>query len=236
MRLAFWLVTTTIKSLTQILCRIDAGALERVPKKGPLILVANHVNFLEAPVMYTQLLPRPVTGFVKAQTYDNPFLGALFTLWGGIPLQRDEVDRSALREGLRALERGWILAIAPEGTRSGSGRLAQGHPGVVTMAVQSGAPLLPVAYYGGERIHQNYRRLRRTDFHVRVGRVFQVDTQGKRLTREQRLAITDEIMYQLAGLLPAEYRGVYTNLDVATTEHLRFLSPSGDPLAAPYRA
>jgi len=226
MTIAYKVVTTTIKGLTQILCRIDAEAIEQIPDKGPLILVGNHVNFLEAPVMYTQLQPRPLTGFVKAETFNNPFLGTLFTLWGGIPLQRGEVDRSALREGLTALERGFILAIAPEGTRSGTGCLARGNPGVVTMALQSGAPLLPVAYYGGEKIHHNYRRLRRTDFHVRVGQLFYVDVQGTRMSRELRLKITDEIMFQLAALLPEQYRGVYANLEKATSEYLRFLPPS----------
>jgi len=219
MRLAFRVVTTTIKGLTKILCRIDADCLEQVPAEGPLILVGNHVNFLEAPVMYTQLQPRPVTGFVKAETWNNPFLGTLFTLWGGIPLQRGEVDRSALREGLRALEKGYILAIAPEGTRSGTGHLARGHPGVVTMAIQSGAPLLPVIYYGGEKFFPNLSRLRRTDFHVRIGQPFYVDTQGARMTRELREVITDEIMYQLAALLPEDYRGIYAE---AAITHERF--------------
>jgi len=131
MTLAFRVVTTTIKGLTRIMCRIDAESLARVPDKGPLILVANHINFLDAPVMYTHLQPRHMTGFAKSETWDNPLLGPLFDLWGVIPIQRGEADRSALRAGLNALEKGCILAITPEGTRSGDGRLAQGHPGMV---------------------------------------------------------------------------------------------------------
>ncbi len=59
-----------------------------VPAQGPLMLVANHVNFLDAPVMYTHLQPRPLTAFVKAETWDNPVMGLLFNIWGGIPIRR----------------------------------------------------------------------------------------------------------------------------------------------------
>ncbi|MFC1879789.1 1-acyl-sn-glycerol-3-phosphate acyltransferase, partial [Chloroflexota bacterium] len=67
MSLAFWTVTNTIKGLTRILCRVEGQALEQVPSEGPLILVSNHINFLDAPLVYTHLQPRPLTGFVKAE-------------------------------------------------------------------------------------------------------------------------------------------------------------------------
>ena len=58
--------------------------------------------------------------------------------------------------------------IAPEGTRSGNGRLQRGLPGAVLLAMRSGAPLLPMAYYGGEKFRDNLRNLRRTDFHIQI--------------------------------------------------------------------
>ena len=222
MTLAFRAVTTTIKGLTRGLCRIDSESLEWVPPQGPLILVCNHINFLDAPLMFTHLQPRPVTGFAKSETWESPLLGPLFDLGGAIPLRRGTADMTALREGLAALKKEHIVIITPEGTRSGDGRLGQGHPGVVTLALHSGAPLLPLVYYGGERLYTNLRRLRRTDFHIRVGKLFRVETQGARVTRAKRRQITDEIMFQLAALLPAEYRGVYADLEAATREYLSF--------------
>lgn len=224
MSLAFRTTMVTIKGLTHGLCRIDSRSLEQVPAQGPLILVCNHINFLDAPLLYTQLMPRPLTGFAKSETWDSPFLRPLFNLGGAIPVRRGEADMSALRGGLAALEKGYILVITPEGTRSGDGRLAQGHPGVVTLATRSGAPIQPVAYYGGERLYTNLRRLRRTDFHIRVGKPFRVETKGASLTSALRRQITDEIMYRLAALLPAAYRGVYADLDGATSDYLRFES------------
>jgi 1-acyl-sn-glycerol-3-phosphate acyltransferase len=222
MPLAERVVTTTIRGLVRILCRVDDAQLSRIPDQGPLILVSNHVNFLEIPVLYTHLQPRPVTGFAKAETWDNPFLGALGNLWGAIPLRRGEADLAALRRGLAALEAGQIVGVAPEGTRSGDGRLQSGHSGVVLLALRSGAPLLPMVYYGGEKLRQNLRHLRRTDFHIAVGHPFTLDAQGVRVTRAVRQQMAAEIMYQLATLLPATYRGHYSDLTAATRTYLRF--------------
>jgi len=216
------LVNTAVKGLTNIICRIDAAQLTRFPAQGPLIVVANHVNFLEVPIMYTQVHPRPVTGFAKAETWDNPFFGWLFDLWGAIPLRRGEADMDAMRSALGALEKGYILAVAPEGTRSGHGCLQQGQPGVVILALRSGAPLLPVVYYGGEKFSHNLKRLRRTDFHVVVGQPFYLDAAGARVTRAMRQRMVDEIMYQIAALLPPPYRGHYADLSAATERYLRF--------------
>ncbi len=222
MRLAERLTNAIIKRLTRVLCRVDASQLARVPLAGPLILVSNHVNFLDVPVVYTHLQPRPVTGFGKAETWDDPFLGPLFTLWRIIPIRRGEADVEAFRRGLAALAAGQIVAILPEGTRSGHGRLQRGHPGVVTLAARSGAPILPLACYGLDRFRDNVTRLRRTPFHIAVGRPFTVASRGVKLTGEVRQQITDEIMYQVAGLLPEVYRGCYADMRAATTHYLQF--------------
>jgi len=222
MTLAYSLVTTAIKGITHVLCRIDAEALERVPTRGPLIMVVNHVNFLDGPIMYTQLQPRKVIAFAKTEAWENPLIGALFNLWGVIPLRRGVADTTALREGLAVLKREGIVAIAPEGTRTNDGILVQGSPGVVMLAQHSSAPLLPAAYYGGERFKENFRSLRRTGFHIRVGKPFHLNTQGVKVNRDVRQRITDEIMFQLAALLPENYRGVYKDMDAATSEYLKF--------------
>ena len=222
MKFTALIVNGAIKRLLRILCRIEDSQLERVPRSGPLILVVNHINFLEVPLIYTHLLPRSVTGFIKAETWDDPAMAFLFNLWEGIPIRRGEVDRTAFRRGLTVLERGDILTVAPEGTRSGTGLLARGHPGIVLLALQSGAPLLPVVYYGGEKFRQNISRLRRTDFHTAVGNLFYLETGGIKLTQAVRQQITDEIMYQLASLLPPNYRGYYADAEKATRTYLRF--------------
>jgi 1-acyl-sn-glycerol-3-phosphate acyltransferase len=205
-----------------LICLIDDRQLAKVPMEGPLIVVANHINFLEVPILYTHLLPRPLTGYAKAENWDNPPLRFLFELWGAIPVRRGEADIAAIRRGCEALQEGKILAIAPEGTRSGHGRLQTGHPGVVVIALRTGAPILPLVYYGGEKYQQNLLRLKRTDFHIKVGQSFHLDPGDRRVDHNLRRQIIDEIMYQLAALLPEAYRGKYGDLSLATEEFLRF--------------
>lgn len=217
-----WVVNGVLRLLTGILCRVDAEELKRIPSRGPLILIGNHVNFLEVPVLVTRVRPRPIVGFSKLETWYNPFKAVLFNLWGGIPIRRGELDVEAIRTAEEAISKGKIFVISPEGTRSKNGKLQAGHPGTVLLAVRSGAPVLPLVFYGSEYFWQNLKKLKRTDFHVRVGNPFIVDTGGKALSRDVRSQAIREIMYQMAALLPPQNRGEYTDLENATEEYLRF--------------
>jgi 1-acyl-sn-glycerol-3-phosphate acyltransferase len=222
MTLSHRIVVAGFKGLTRLLCRVDDAQLARVPDQGPLILVTNHVNILEVPLIYTHLHPRPVTGFVASYRWDNLWLRPLLNVCNAIPLRRGEADIAAMREALQALKAGHILAIAPEGTRSEHGRLQRGRPGAVLLALRSGAPLLPLVFYGGEYYQDNLRRLRRTDFHIVVGKPFYLNAGGARVTRPVRQQMVDEVMYQISALLPPAYRGVYSDLDAATERYLAF--------------
>ena len=222
MTLSYRVVTSTIKWLTRVVCRVHDAQLAQVPDHGPLILVINHINFIDVPLLFTHLQPRPVTGFAKAESWDSLGARTLATLWGAIPLHRGEADTSALRRALEVLEMGRILAVAPEGTRSGHGRLQRGRPGVVLLALRSGAPILPVVYYGTEQYRRNLARLRRTDFHIIVGVPFHLDAGAGKATRQVRQQMTTEMMYQMAALLPPANRGHYSDLTAATETYLRF--------------
>lgn len=223
MRPVFWFVNTVVKTGTSIMCRIDAPNLDNVPQQGPLIVYSNHTGQIEVPVFYSHLQPRPMTGIAKTETWDGWFLRWIFNLWGAIPIRRGEADIEAMRKSLEALKAGRILAIAPEGTRNKNGRLIRAHPGIVTLALRSGAPLLPVAHWGGEIFLSNLKRLKRTDFHIRVGESFKLEPGNQRVTKEIRQQMVDEMMYRLAALIPEAYRGAYSNFEGATEDYLRNL-------------
>jgi len=215
-------VNSFLKFLTRMFVRVDEQELACVPQEGPLIIVANHINFLEVPLMYSHLYPRPLTGWAKKETWKNPLFAWLFNLYRAIPIRRGESDLSALNKAIDALKNRMILAISPEGTRSYVGQLSQGKPGVVLLAQRSGAPILPIAYYGGELFWKKLLRFRWTHFHIHVGHPFKIETNGQALSRDIRQEITDEIMYQVAALLPPDYRGFYCNIEKAKETYLRF--------------
>lgn len=221
MLLLRWAVNTTVKSLIRICCRVHDKALRQVPPCGPLIVIANHATFLEVPLLYTHLLPRPLTAFSKAELWEKGWSRFLFNMWGAIPVRRGEADLSAIRAGLERLKQGHIVAVAPEGTRSRDGRLRRAQPGVVSLAMHSGAPILPLAHWGGEQLVPNLRRLRRTDFYIALGEPFTLNVSPP-VTRAVRQQIVDEMMYRIAALLPSEYRGYYADLSRATTVYLNF--------------
>ena len=223
MTLTAALVNHSIKGLTHIVCRIDDLELKKIPQQGPLILVLNHVNFLDAPMIYTHLYPRPLTGFVKVETWDNPAFKILFDHWKAIPIRRGELDLQAFQSAYKALRDNQIVAVAPEGTRSGDGVLNIGLPGVVLLALKSGAPIMPVAYYGSEIFWQNLRSIRRTRVNIKVGEPFQLVQKTGLNSKETRQKATDEIMFRISRLLPEQYRGYYGDLSQATTDFIQIL-------------
>jgi 1-acyl-sn-glycerol-3-phosphate acyltransferase len=122
-------------------------------------------------------------------------------------------------------DRGGVLLIAPEGTRSPTGALIRGKEGAVYLAWRTGALIVPVGVDGTDRFKFNIRRLRRTSVRVVFGPPFRVEIPEER-SREALREATDELMVQIAALLPPERRGVYANFPAATPRYLR-------PLTAP---
>jgi 1-acyl-sn-glycerol-3-phosphate acyltransferase len=210
MNLMYRFTAFIINIYIHITCRLHVGKeLDKIPMKGPLIVVSNHTGQIEVPLVFALLQPRKFTGWAKVETWDNWFLNWIFNLWGMIPIRRGEADISALRKAEAALANGMIFGIAPEGTRNKTGRLLRAYPGAVLLAVRTGVPILPLAHWGGEVYLKNLKRFKRTDFHIRVGEPFKLELNGVKMTREVRQQIADEMMLRIAELMPPEYRGEY---------------------------
>jgi 1-acyl-sn-glycerol-3-phosphate acyltransferase len=205
----------------RILARIDVRGLENTPPFGPLIIVINHTSFFD-PLLVLGFLPRKITPLAKEELTKMPIISWLVSSFGVIPIKRGAIDRNAITESLKVLRAGDGLIVAPEGTRSPTGELQRGRSGVTLLAARTGATILPFAIWGVKPFWKNLFRLKRTTAHVAIGKPFRITVEGHKVPREQIDEITDEIMYQLARLLPAEYRGVYKDLDQATERHLHF--------------
>ena len=206
--------------LSDSVFRVHAEALAGVPAWGPLIIVMNHINILEIPLIYSRLQPRQVHGLVLASHWKNPLVAWGLNDCGSIPLQRGSGNLESIKKALDVLSAGEILLIMPEGTRSGNGQLQSASPGVVLLALKSKAPVLLIVTHGGEKYKDNLKKLRRTDFYIALGKPFTLKAGNGASDSQSRKQMLDELMYQMAALLPPEYRGVYANLPDATQNYL----------------
>jgi len=220
------IVVAILRALSRVLLKLEIKGVERVPLSGPVLLIGNHVNFVDAVLAYT--VPRR---YIKAMTaieiYQQVFFNFLAWSVDAIPVERGTPDLSAIRACVEALQAGLALYIAPEGTRSGHGRLQKGHAGVTLVLLHAGThiPIYPVAHMGLEHFWLNVKRLRRTPVRVVVGEPFFLSPPRGRVRRAEREQITAEMMGQIAALLPPENRREYAD-EVGKTP--RYLRPAPD--------
>jgi len=207
--LFYRLMRTVINLLLGLLTHREYSGLENIPPTPPYILAINHVSALDSPALLT-VCPHRVRAFAAAKHKHHPLYAPLLALMGSIWVRRGEIDRHALQEALAALERGEVLGMAPEGTRSRDiHALQEGKSGVAYLATRANVPVVPVGITGTEEIIPSLLRLHRACVRVVVGQPFFLPENGRvrgQLLREY----TDLVMHHIADLLPEEYRGVYS--------------------------
>lgn len=218
------IVNAMVRGALRLLCRMNVDEFRKLPRRGPAILMSNHTTNLEGPAYYVFIQPRPATALGKRELWRHWYTRFFMELWQIVPVRRGQVDRSALRSAVRALDEGQFLGIAPEGTRSTSGALQHAQPGIALLATWRSVPVYPVVHWGLNDLGRNMRRLRRTRVTFRIGRPFRVRVpEGARLGAKELREITDEMMYQAALLMPPRLRGAYADVDSVTTRYLEFL-------------
>lgn len=187
--------------------------LETAPREGALIVAGNHLGALDALIVFSVVDKRDYIVMVAEYHQNYAFRRWLANLVGAIFVDRYQADFAALREVMKRLNEGGVLIISPEGTRSRTGGLLPGQPGTAYLAAKTGIPVLPVSIVGSEDrlVMANLKRLRRSVVKVVFGKAIYF-APVPRDNREQVLQeYTDEIMCQIAALLPKEYRGVYAD-------------------------
>ncbi len=203
---------------------VKIEGLENIPPEGPAILMINHVTAADPVAVLGATRPRFVVPMSKIENFWNPFSSILVRSWGAYPVRRGTVDREALRIAEKLLEAGELTLIAPEGTRHPA--LGRPRHGLTYIAVRTNAIVVPTAIYNLETwLKDLVIPWRRTEVHVHYGRPFRLKKGGrKRIPRAELHRMTDEMMYQLAALLPERNRGEYADLSRATTDYLEFVN------------
>lgn len=208
-----------------LLCRVEVRGLENIPRTGPTILMMNHISAIDPIVTMALVTHRFVIPMTKIENARTPVLGFFVRWWGAYTVNRDEVDRAALLSSIALLHDGQVILIAPEGTRTPDGLIAA-KDGLAYIAAKADAVIVPTAVYGATDYLHRWKRLRRAFAGVAFGTPFKLRTDGRsRIPRDELARMTQEAMYQLALTLPdPALRGVYSDLEQATTDHLHFVT------------
>lgn len=147
-----------VRGLARLLFRIRFVGVEHVPGTGAVLLVPNHVSYMD-PVLISIPIHRPLHFMTLAGFFNVPGLGALIRWCRAFPVREDEADRQAVRTAIRILRAGEPLVIFPEGGRSTDGRLLPFRPGAFRIALQTDVPVVPVTIAGAFEAWPAQRRL-----------------------------------------------------------------------------
>jgi 1-acyl-sn-glycerol-3-phosphate acyltransferase len=197
-----------------LVTRVRTTGLEKIPQSGPALVIFNHSSSGDGLLMVAYVIPRFGRTFAwpgKAEALRWPVLGYCMRGNGVFGVRRGASDLESFRVAKSVLDEGRVLAIFPEGTRSRTGAMQEAKQGATVLAVRSGAPVLPIAIVGSQRLWPRGallpRPLRRVEIHV--GDTFTLSMPENVDRRESLRLATVELMRHIAEMLPPEQRGVY---------------------------
>lgn len=202
-------VRRIIRPIVHRLWKFDVQGLENVPARGPAVLCPNHAAFIDS-LFLPAVLNRDLIYVGKAEYLDDWKTKYLFPALGMIPIDRRGGDHAeaALDAARQVLQRGGLFGIYPEGTRSRSGKLHKGHTGAARLAVETGAPLIPVGLIGTADIQPPDKVLPVVGGHViiKFGAPISVERYRSRVgDRNIYRSLTDEVMYEIQHLTGLQY-------------------------------
>jgi 1-acyl-sn-glycerol-3-phosphate acyltransferase len=229
--MAYWILKAILTPVFYVLWQVKVEGREHIPRRGPVVLAANHQSFCDS-FFLPLVLRRRVTYVAKAEYFESWHTSWFFRAAGQIPMNRGGGDASqrALDTARDVLNGGAILGIYPEGTRAPDLRLHKGHTGVARLALACGVPVVPVGLVGTRGVQPPGRRLMRP-FHavtIRFGPPLEVGQaapdgpsqngthqngthQNGQPDPERLREATDELMRAIATLSGQEYVDQYAN-------------------------
>ena len=181
----FWTTRALLGLAIQFYFSLERTGRKNIPKKGPVILAANHRSFLD-PFLVGCCIRRPVYFVAKQELFSKRWQGWILNSLGAFPIKRGESDEESMATARGVLERGGVLVIFPEGTRIRKGGLGRPKRGVGRLALETGAPVVPIAILGSDRARRGFK-IRPVWVRVRCGRPLtfpRVENPSPRLAEE----------------------------------------------------
>ena len=182
---------------------------ENVPPSGPALVVISHISRLDTPFIFCTGGRMDVIPMVAREYKNTFFLGWILNMIRVIWITRGSYDFDAFREAKDYLNKGWIVGLAPEGSRSRDGLLHEGKPGSALLAYKMDVPILPAAVTGTDTMSKAFLSLRKMRVTVEFGRTFRLPDRNGLENKVWLKQATDEIMCHIAAILPPERRGFY---------------------------
>jgi 1-acyl-sn-glycerol-3-phosphate acyltransferase len=206
-----YILRSLIRLLFNLIARVEVSGYEHVPAEGNFVIATNHLGIVDAPLAFYALDRWDLFVLVGEKWKEKPFFRWLGKHFNFIFIDRFNPDVKTLRKVISLMDEGKNLVIAPEGTRSRTGALIEGKPGVSYLATRLGQPIVPVGISGTEdkAIFGNLKRLRRSHIVLKAGPAFTLPSLPRQNRDEVLKQYTDEIMCRIAALLPEKHRGVY---------------------------
>jgi glycerol-3-phosphate dehydrogenase (NAD(P)+) len=164
----YWVLRALLVPFFLIYFRMNRVGREHLPKEGPLLLASNHRSFLD-PFVIGTLIRRPVYYMAKRELFEKRWQAWILNALGAFPVDRGAGDGDAMATARKILERGDVVVVFPEGTRIRQGGLADPRRGVGRLALETGAPVAPVAVIGTDEVRRGWR-IRPRKVRLRVGR------------------------------------------------------------------
>ena len=213
------MVALIARILARLFARVRVEGLEHIPRRGAVILAANH-NSNADPVVAGSWITgalgrRRLHWLGKRELFDWPVIGWMAAHGGVHPVDRGTADVEAFRLAIRILEAGYVLLVFPEGTRSPTGELGEAKDGLAMLAMRTGAQVVPVGISNTDAVWKKGQKLpspfpRRT-VTMRIGEPFRVADVVPAGTerRAAKTLATSAIMTRIAALLDPRHRGAY---------------------------
>ncbi len=164
----YWVVRAVLQPLLQGYFRLQRIGMQHVPRTGAVILAANHRSFLD-PFVIACMTRRPLYYVAKQELFRNRLQGLVLNALGAFPVDRGNADGEMLETARAVLARGDALLIFPEGTRVRRGPIRRARRGVGRLALETGAPVVPIAVIGTEAVRRGWR-VRPHRIRIRAGR------------------------------------------------------------------
>jgi len=216
----YWLLKNGVLGpLISTVFRPTIEGAHHVPAEGPVIVVCNHLSFVDS-IFLPLAVPRRMSYLAKSDYFTGTGLrGAIvrwfFTSAGQLPIDRagGKASEASLNTGLQVLSEGRVLGLYPEGTRSPDGRLYRGRTGVARMVLEAHVPVIPAAVIGTDNVMSLGQKLPKVaKVSVRIGEPLDFSRfEGMEGDRFVLRSITDEIMYRINQLSGQEYVDVYAS-------------------------